>query len=124
MTARPAAPTLLSGTLGALALVMTLAGSALAPTPALAEAIDEGIDYRLVEQPARAEEGDDVEVLELFWYGCPHCYHLEASHQAVACHQTRRGHLQTHAGGRLTTLGAPCQGLLRRGDAGPTGQVA
>ena len=78
MTARPAAPTLLSGTLGALALVMTLAGSALAPTPALAEAIDEGIDYRLVEQPARAEEGDDVEVLELFWYGCPHCYHLEA----------------------------------------------
>jgi thiol:disulfide interchange protein DsbA len=77
MTARPAASTLLSGSLGALALVMTLAGSALAPTPALAEPIDEGIDYRLVEQPARAEEGDDVEVLELFWYGCPHCYHLE-----------------------------------------------
>jgi len=78
MTARLAAPTLLSGTLGALALVMTLAGSALTPIPALAEGIDEGIDYRVVEQPARAEEGDDVEVLELFWYGCPHCYHLEA----------------------------------------------
>ena len=25
----------------------------------------------------RAEAGDDVEVLELFWYGCPHCYQLE-----------------------------------------------
>lgn len=57
--------------------------------------IDEGIDYRLVEQPQRVEpagktagasadgqdaaEGrDDVEVVEFFWYGCPHCYHLES----------------------------------------------
>jgi protein dithiol oxidoreductase (disulfide-forming) len=77
MTARPVVSTLLSGTLGALALVMTLAGSALTPIQALAEGIDEGIDYRVVELPARAEEGDDVEVLEVFWYGCPHCYHLE-----------------------------------------------
>jgi thiol:disulfide interchange protein DsbA len=48
----------------------------LAGAPALAE-FDEGIDYRLVAEPARAEPGDDVEVLELFWYGCPHCYQLE-----------------------------------------------
>jgi protein dithiol oxidoreductase (disulfide-forming) len=43
--------------------------------PALA--LDEGIDYTVIDKPARAEPGDDVEVLELFWYGCPHCYHLE-----------------------------------------------
>jgi thiol:disulfide interchange protein DsbA len=42
-----------------------------------ASALDEGIDYTLIETPARAEPGDDIEVLELFWYGCPHCYHLE-----------------------------------------------
>jgi thiol:disulfide interchange protein DsbA len=45
--------------------------------PVPAEQFDEGIDYRLVPAPARAEAGDDVEVLELFWYGCPHCYQLE-----------------------------------------------
>ena len=77
MIARPTAPTPLTVGLGALALVITLAGSALAPALVLAEGFDEGIDYRVVEQPARAEQGDDVEVLELFWYGCPHCYHLE-----------------------------------------------
>ncbi|WP_295540575.1 thiol:disulfide interchange protein DsbA/DsbL [uncultured Thiohalocapsa sp.] len=42
-----------------------------------ADGFDEGIDYRVVAEPARAEAGDDVEVLELFWYGCPHCYQLE-----------------------------------------------
>jgi thiol:disulfide interchange protein DsbA len=57
-----------------------LIGATLLPAaslPAAAESFDEGIDYRLVEQPARAEEGADVEVLELFWYGCPHCWQLE-----------------------------------------------
>jgi thiol:disulfide interchange protein DsbA len=49
--------------------------AALVAVPALA--LDEGIDYTVIEKPARAEPGDDVEVLELFWYGCPHCYHLE-----------------------------------------------
>lgn len=47
------------------------------PAVALDGGIDEGIDYRLVEKPQRAEAGDGVEVLEFFWYGCPHCYHLE-----------------------------------------------
>ena len=49
--------------------------AALTALPVLA--LDEGIDYTVIESPARAEPGDDVEVLELFWYGCPHCYHLE-----------------------------------------------
>jgi thiol:disulfide interchange protein DsbA len=38
---------------------------------------DEGIDYRTLSQPLETESGDKVEVLEFFWYGCPHCYHLE-----------------------------------------------
>ncbi len=49
--------------------------AALITLPALA--LDEGIDYTVIETPARAEPGTDIEVLELFWYGCPHCYHLE-----------------------------------------------
>ena len=37
----------------------------------------EGDQYQRVEPPVATETGDQVEVLELFWYGCPHCYHLE-----------------------------------------------
>ncbi|MBK1704279.1 thiol:disulfide interchange protein DsbA/DsbL [Halochromatium glycolicum] len=44
---------------------------------ALGAAFDEGIEYKVVPEPKRLEEGADVEVLELFWYGCPHCYRLE-----------------------------------------------
>ncbi|KAA6183259.1 thiol:disulfide interchange protein DsbA/DsbL [Thiohalocapsa marina] len=62
-----------------LALLVTTAATA--ATPSAAE-FDEGIDYRRVEQPVRAEPGADVEVLELFWYGCPHCWHLEPRVQA------------------------------------------
>ena len=42
-----------------------------------AGAFDEGIDYKTLSQPQATETGDKIEVLELFWYGCPHCYHLE-----------------------------------------------
>jgi thiol:disulfide interchange protein DsbA len=38
----------------------------------------EGRDYRLV-KPAQATEVPEgkIEVIEFFWYGCPHCYSLE-----------------------------------------------
>jgi thiol:disulfide interchange protein DsbA len=38
---------------------------------------DEGIDYAVLKPPQPTETGDQVEVLEVFWYGCPHCWHLE-----------------------------------------------
>ncbi len=69
MTARPTrSPTLI---VLAATLVLGLAGGK------AALALDEGIDYRTVTEPMRAEAGDGVELLELFWYGCPHCYQLE-----------------------------------------------
>lgn len=37
----------------------------------------EGIEYERVVPAQPTEEPGKVEVLELFWYGCPHCYHLE-----------------------------------------------
>ena len=86
MSARFSNPLILPAALktpivGALALAVSLGAATLTPATALAQEIDEGIDYRVVEQPMRAEQGDDVEVLELFWYGCPHCYHLEPNIQ-------------------------------------------
>ncbi len=46
------------------------------------EEVIEGIHYQLVmpPQPTATATGQ-VEVVELFWYGCPHCYHLEPSVQ-------------------------------------------
>ncbi len=34
---------------------------------------EEGVHYRLVRPPQPVETGNKVEVLEFFWYGCPHC---------------------------------------------------
>ena len=50
--------------------------------PAMVSAADEpeyneGIDYQLVTPPQPTANDGTVEVVELFWYGCPHCYHLE-----------------------------------------------
>jgi thiol:disulfide interchange protein DsbA len=45
--------------------------------PAGFAAIEEGVQYQKVATPQPTSSGDKIEVLELFWYGCPHCYHLE-----------------------------------------------
>ena len=37
----------------------------------------EGIDYQLVTPAQPTSTGDKIEVVELFWYGCPHCFQLE-----------------------------------------------
>ena len=45
--------------------------------PSAAQEFQEDVNFfpLLVEQPVRT--GDQIEVLEIFWYGCPHCYALE-----------------------------------------------
>ena len=46
--------------------------------PALARAeFAEGREYLQVPFPTAVETGNKVEVREIFWYGCPHCYVLE-----------------------------------------------
>lgn len=37
----------------------------------------EGIEYAQIKNPQPVETGKKIEVRELFWYGCPHCYTLE-----------------------------------------------
>ena len=45
----------------------------------VAKVPDAGIDYREVTPPQPVESGSKIEVLEFFWYGCPHCYAFEPS---------------------------------------------
>jgi thiol:disulfide interchange protein DsbA len=39
--------------------------------------IVEGVDYKLVTPPQPTASDDKIEVREIFWYGCPHCYAFE-----------------------------------------------
>ncbi len=38
--------------------------------------IIEGKDYTVLSSPQSTQSGDKIEVLEFFWYGCPHCNNL------------------------------------------------
>ena len=44
----------------------------------------EGVDYIELRPPQSVESSDRVEVLEFFWYRCPHCYALEPELEAWA----------------------------------------
>jgi thiol:disulfide interchange protein DsbA len=50
----------------------------LAATAASAQVVA-GRDYQLLKRPQPTESGNKVEVLEFFWYGCPHCNTLQPS---------------------------------------------
>lgn len=53
-----------------LTLVTATAGAAPAnPQP--------GADFRVLEKPQQTESGNKVEVIEFFWYSCPHCNAFE-----------------------------------------------
>jgi len=40
---------------------------------------EEGIDYLELKPPQPTESAGKIEVIEFFWYRCPHCYDLEPS---------------------------------------------
>ena len=44
---------------------------------AQAETYKENIHYQLVTPAQPTTTGDKIEVVEMFWYGCPHCNNLE-----------------------------------------------
>ena len=54
----------------ALLLVFSFSNSAMA-------GIDEGIEYKRVSPAQPTITKNKIEVVELFWYGCPHCFHFE-----------------------------------------------
>jgi thiol:disulfide interchange protein DsbA len=61
----------------AVLLMLLAAGSAYAQRQ-----LTLGRDYSLINPPQTTDSGKKVEVVEFFWYGCIHCYHLEPSLKA------------------------------------------
>lgn len=41
-----------------------------------------GLDYRTLDQPQQTAPGNKVEVIEFFWYSCPHCFAFEPDLEA------------------------------------------
>jgi thiol:disulfide interchange protein DsbA len=55
-----------------------LGGMASLPRRAFAQGTPvAGTDYEKLSQPAPIETPGKIEVLEFFWYACPHCFHFE-----------------------------------------------
>jgi len=73
-------PALLAGWI----LALPLAASATAPTPAAAPVftLTEGVEYETLAQPEPVHDPKKIEVLEVFSYGCVHCYELEPALRA------------------------------------------
>lgn len=51
--------------------------AALSLAPQLAHAANAGTDYAVLNPAVPTQDPKRIEVLEFFWYGCPHCFNLE-----------------------------------------------
>lgn len=56
-----------------------LVGASLLGSTAFAQEPVEGRNYVALSSPVPVAQPEKIEVVELFWYGCPHCYQLEAT---------------------------------------------
>jgi len=56
--------------------VIALAFAAAGPA-AHAQTFTEGVDYTVLSTPIGTDNTAQIEVVEMFWYGCPHCYEFE-----------------------------------------------
>jgi len=45
-------------------------------------AAKDGVKYQTIANPQPTADAGTIEVLELFWYGCPHCYQVEPEIEA------------------------------------------
>jgi len=54
-----------------------LLAAACASSPLAAQEFVEGRDYERVEPAQNTATGERIEVREIFWYGCPHCFDFE-----------------------------------------------
>lgn len=60
-----------------IALAALAAGFLLITGAAGAKDFQEGVQYLAIEPQPPVGSGDEVEVIEFFWYGCPHCRDFE-----------------------------------------------
>lgn len=57
---------------------LALVGAWALPGVAQAQPFQEGIEYVTLDQPMSTEAGsDNIELIEFFWYSCPHCHAFE-----------------------------------------------
>ena len=59
-----------------LLLVAMIFGVA-APVSAQPSLYVEGTHYEIIANPVRTADPNKIEISEIFWYGCPHCYAFE-----------------------------------------------
>jgi len=57
------------------ALVFLFVGISFTTFGVRAEVV-EGRDYTVLQRPQPTQSDNNIEVIEFFWYGCPHCYQL------------------------------------------------
>ena len=55
-------------------LLVLMMGSAFAQ---ISQNVKEGEDYRVLASSQPLFTKDKIEVIEFFWYGCPHCYDFQ-----------------------------------------------
>ncbi len=60
-------------------LLVTMLLAGLAVAPGASAQFTSGKDYLIISPPQPTDSGNKVEVLEFFWYGCPHCNSLQPS---------------------------------------------
>jgi protein dithiol oxidoreductase (disulfide-forming) len=60
-----------------LALLSLVLSTSFISTAVFAEAPKMGEEFDAVAQNITTDNPAKIEVLEIFWYGCPHCYHME-----------------------------------------------
>jgi len=51
--------------------------AAFAPAAHAEGEIVEGVNYQLVQPPQPTRNSEKIEVIEMFWYGCPHCHRFQ-----------------------------------------------
>lgn len=71
-----------SRTFSILLLALVALSGCLSQSSQAEDTFKEGVQYNVIKPPIPTQAAaDKVEVTELFWYGCPHCYALEPTIQ-------------------------------------------
>lgn len=61
----------------ALLMLAAIVASSVNAQPLIQDKFVEGTHYQVLEQPLKTAADDKIEVMEIFWYGCGHCYSFE-----------------------------------------------
>lgn len=61
-----------------LVILLPLLSVAFTSAAGAAAEISAGVNYQLVQPAQPTGDSEKVEVIEMFWYGCPHCHRFQA----------------------------------------------